>query len=243
VTEAEWLACDEPWPMLEGLPGTASDRKLRLFAVACCRQALGDVPDAEPLREAVEVAERFADDRAGRGELEAARQRVASAILAGGYRGKGYYAATSVAAAARGEWPAPEMANQAAYAAYEPGESPAAGGERLSGDVEGGPKSARPAVRRAKATEAGLLRDIVGNPFRAAPRIDPAWIAWNGGTVPKLAEAVYDGRAFDRLPVLADALEDAGCSDPGLLGHLRGPGRTSGGVGRWTCCWARNRRP
>jgi hypothetical protein len=44
------------------------------------------------------------------------------------------------------------------------------------------------------------------------------------GTVPKVAQAIYEERAFDRLPVLADALEDAGCADAGLLGHLRGSG-------------------
>jgi hypothetical protein len=69
-----------------------------------------------------------------------------------------------------------------------------------------------------------LFREVVGNPFRPAPALDPAWLSWNGGTVPKLAEAIYDERAFDRLPVLADALEDASCADPDLLGHLRGPG-------------------
>jgi hypothetical protein len=69
-----------------------------------------------------------------------------------------------------------------------------------------------------------ILRCIFGNPFRPAPPVDPAWPAWNGGSVRKLAEGIYEERAFDRLPVLADALEDAGCSDPSLLGHLRGPG-------------------
>ena len=54
--------------------------------------------------------------------------------------------------------------------------------------------------------------------------MDPAWLAWNGGTVRKLAEAIYDERAFDRLPVLADALEEAGCADEGVLRHCRGGG-------------------
>ena len=40
----------------------------------------------------------------------------------------------------------------------------------------------------------------------------------------RLAESVYEGRAFDRLPVLADALEEAGCADAQVLSHLRGPG-------------------
>jgi hypothetical protein len=47
---------------------------------------------------------------------------------------------------------------------------------------------------------------------------------WNGGTVLRLARAIYDGRAFDQLPVLADAPGGAGCSDPELLGHMRVPG-------------------
>jgi hypothetical protein len=75
-----------------------------------------------------------------------------------------------------------------------------------------------------------LARCIFGNPFRPVPKIAPAWLAWNGGTVRSLAEAAYTERtqpegALDRarLELLADALEDAGCSDAGLLGHLRRP--------------------
>jgi hypothetical protein len=60
----------------------------------------------------------------------------------------------------------------------------------------------------------------------------PVWLCWHGGTIPKLAQAIYDERAFDRLPVLADALEEAGCTDADLLGHLRGPGPHVRG------CWA-----
>ena len=62
--------------------------------------------------------------------------------------------------------------------------------------------------------------------------IDPSWLAWNNGIVVKMAQAVYEERAFDRLPVLADALEEAGCADADLLSHLRGPGPHVRG------CWA-----
>jgi hypothetical protein len=76
------------------------------------------------------------------------------------------------------------------------------------------------------------IRDIFGPlPFRPVA-LAPAWLAWNGGTVVKLAEAIYEDRAFDRLPILADALLDAGCEDADLLGHLRGPGPHVRG------CWA-----
>jgi hypothetical protein len=78
--------------------------------------------------------------------------------------------------------------------------------------------------------QAALLRDIFGNPFRPLA-INPAWLAWNDGTVPRIAQAIYDERAFDRMPVLADALEDAGCTEPYILDHCRQPGEHVRG------CW------
>jgi hypothetical protein len=84
------------------------------------------------------------------------------------------------------------------------------------------------------AMHAALLRDILGNPFRPSA-LDPAWLAWNGGTVAKLAAAIYDERRFADLPILADALEDAGCADAGILAHCRGGGEHVRG------CWAVDR--
>jgi hypothetical protein len=84
---------------------------------------------------------------------------------------------------------------------------------------------------------AGYLRDIFGNPFRPV-RIEPAWLSWNGGAVVGLARAAYDERTVPpghldagRVGMLADALEDAGCADAAILGHLRGP------APRWRGCW------
>jgi hypothetical protein len=65
-----------------------------------------------------------------------------------------------------------------------------------------------------------LARDIFGNPFRPVA-INPAWLAWNDRTVPKLAQAIYDERAFECMPVLADALEESGCDNKELLSHCR----------------------
>jgi hypothetical protein len=65
-----------------------------------------------------------------------------------------------------------------------------------------------------------LLRCVFGNPFRKP--VFPK--TWRTETVTALAEGIYEGRAFDRLPVLADALEEAGCDDPAMLAHLRGDG-------------------
>jgi hypothetical protein len=75
--------------------------------------------------------------------------------------------------------------------------------------------------------QCGLLRDLFGNPFRPAA-IEPAWLAWNGGAVTRLAEVAYQERDLPfghlspaRLALVADALEDAGCGDAEILGHLR----------------------
>jgi hypothetical protein len=83
--------------------------------------------------------------------------------------------------------------------------------------------------------QAGMLRCIFGNPFRPAT-VDVAWLDWNRGIVRSLAEATYEERiAADpsqpgwlvldpiRLAILADALEDAGCTDSTILDHLRDP--------------------
>jgi hypothetical protein len=81
------------------------------------------------------------------------------------------------------------------------------------------------------AMQSGAIRELAGNPFDLH-RILPQWLASNDRAVPHLAAAIYEERAFERLPILADALEDAGCADSGLLDHLRGPGPHTLG------CWA-----
>ncbi len=110
---------------------------------------------------------------------------------------------------------------QAAFDALEG----ASGPWHVDGQVDGW--TVGTAAERKKQTP--LARDIFGNPFRPVA-IDPAWLAWNGGLVRKLAQSVYDERAFGRLPVLADALEDAGCADADILSHCR-----SGGPHVWGC--------
>lgn len=65
-----------------------------------------------------------------------------------------------------------------------------------------------------------VFRDIFGSPFRS----ESIETAWRTGAVTALADAIYADRAFDRLPILADALEDAGCTNRAILDHCRGPG-------------------
>jgi hypothetical protein len=92
-------------------------------------------------------------------------------------------------------------------------------------------KHSRPAVERASAALVALAREVLGNPFRV-PTISPAWREWDRGTVRAIAERVAETWDFSALPVLADALQDAGCEDEYLLAHLRSAGPHAPG------CWA-----
>jgi hypothetical protein len=74
-----------------------------------------------------------------------------------------------------------------------------------------------------RATHCVWLRDLFGNPFRPVT-IDAAWLRWNDGTVQKLAQGVCDKRRFGDLPILADALEEAGCANADILAHCRSAG-------------------
>ena len=72
-----------------------------------------------------------------------------------------------------------------------------------------------------------VIRCLFGNPFRPVAFAP----AWNTSAVLALAHTIYDARAFDRLPILADALEDAGCTDSEIIGHCRSGGEHVRG------CW------
>jgi hypothetical protein len=76
-----------------------------------------------------------------------------------------------------------------------------------------------------------LLREVLGNPFSLVA-ISTDCLRWNGSTIYRIAQEIYADHAFEQLPILADALEDAGCTDVGLLDHFRGPGPHVRG------CWA-----
>jgi hypothetical protein len=74
--------------------------------------------------------------------------------------------------------------------------------------------------RVEEQAQTGVLRDIFGNPFRPVT-LDPAWLT---PKVKTIAQAIYNNRAFERMPELADALAEAGCSNQDILSHCRGPG-------------------
>jgi hypothetical protein len=212
MTEDEWLTSDDVFLLLSFLRGRLSDRRFRLFACACARRAWPRLWKPET-RAAVEVAERFVDGRACDLEFQAARMGTMVAYRAPGLAG---LAAATVGLALTGD-DAVAAARDASAAA-------------LTVMVPSG-HHGRAARARERLAQCQLLRDIAGNPFRSAA-VANTWLAWNDGIVPKLAQAIYDEGAFDRLPVLADALEEAGCEDAELLRHCRGGGEHVRG------CWA-----
>jgi hypothetical protein len=244
MTEAEWLSSTDPAPMLEFLRGRVSDRKLRLFAVAGCRR-FGNFIVFDEQRQAITAAEQFAD-----GKLTANKMKAAAEAMNLGGADEAKYAC----------WYAcQEDAHEAAVSVTRELCHCAASAVEISLE-ESGPEG--PALfgtpEKAEAEErafvAGLLREIVGLPFRGKSRIKSEWLAWNDATVPRIARAIYEDSGFDNPPImldtspdeavraqaalctrlaqLGDALEDAGCTDTELLGHLRGPGPHVRG------CWA-----
>jgi hypothetical protein len=252
MTEAEWLACTEPAIMLGSLEGQASDRKLRLLAVACCRRTWHLLPDAR-VRGAIEVAERFADGLATAQEWQAS---WATAHAAARDADDAYGATGS---AAIGDADAEEGRRAAAWAAIVGRAATHAARNAFDSTASFAAKTASAAASHAaeyaaaaaantteyafrakargdeRAEHCRLLRCVVGNPFRPVA-LNPAWLTPD---VLALAQAASEERQLpegaldpDRLRLLADALEDAGCTNADILGHLRGPGPHVRG------CWA-----
>ncbi|MFO0926533.1 MAG: hypothetical protein U0736_05770 [Gemmataceae bacterium] len=223
MNEIDWLTGDDPTALLAHLGDRASARKLRLFACACVRRGWSLLRYRAP-RRAVEVAERFADGRATTAELATA---YAEAEMAAGtapeFEQYAYQAAAATAAeeASAAAAQAREAMRQQAVgsAAYElaPGEDEAAT-VRLASAAEG----------RAQCE---LLRELFGNPFRPSV-VQPAWLAVADGAAGVVLRLIDDEERFAELPYLADALEDAGCTDEPLLRHLRQP------TGHVRGCWA-----
>ncbi|MGL4551578.1 MAG: hypothetical protein ACRC33_10355 [Gemmataceae bacterium] len=206
MKQAQWRTARDPYPMLQFAEGRASQRKLRLFACACCRRFHELLPTDEA-RRALDAAERAADGDGSFADMAAARR--AFRLLTPGDDAAGWASNCAHCAAVR-------SAKQAAWEAY----STSAAAARTLGYADD------------ERHYAGLLRDVLGDPF------PPATLAAVSPAAAGLALAAYRERLLPsghldgaRLAVLSDALEEAG-ADAAVLGHLRSPGPHVRG------CWA-----
>jgi hypothetical protein len=195
MTEKEWLACTDPQEMLEFLRGKASHRKLRLFACACCRRIGVWLNDLD--KRAVEVAEQFADGLVSEQACIDCRE-AAYDPYAESDQGRQPVSSSAVQWAAGPREHFIDRAGRAAHCCW------------LLLVVSG----------TESEIQANLLRDIFGNPFRPIAT-NPSWLT---STVLALAHSIYDERAFDQMPILADALEKSGCNNANILNHCRQAG-------------------
>jgi hypothetical protein len=198
MTEQEWLATTEPRPMLDFLMGKFCDRKWRLLGCACCRH-VGDKLTDPRCEGIIDRAEAFADAKTNR-ERAAIHEvrRLANGLLA-------EHAGSHSIQAVRSLLLPSAVRAASSAAAYA---------------VSVGSYGYHPRKREQRSAQVPFIRDIFGNPFRPVS-LDPSWLT---STVLALAESIYADRAFDRLPILADALQDAGCENTDVLDHCRGPG-------------------
>jgi hypothetical protein len=206
MTDSQWQTCADPSGMLLELLKRKgrwkwSTRKARLFSCACCRRVL-----PRPVyHRAVELAEKVADKEAKLRELQVFARLPPVPV----------------------RHTVPNPVQWAALAV--PRGSP----WWASNDARVLLSYSVPEKKRKQASEAEcqahceLIRDIVG----FAPKLPAIDRAWRTSNVTALAQAIYDDRAFDRLPILADALEDAGCDNADILNHCRQPGEHCRG------CW------
>jgi hypothetical protein len=247
MTEAEWLACRDPDRMLEYLSGRrptvrgwlgwlgfrqeqeaepepprVSARKLRLYACACCRR-VGDLLTDERSRQAVEVAERAADGLATEPEVRAAESAAWDAMNDLMVTPDPHTEPPKLVLDVQAPRATPRLlaARAAVEVARGAADAAVAAAVQAALEVAATGGDTRWATRAAGATaRADLIRDLIGNPFSPSS-LDPAWLEWRGGTVRRLARALYDDSRFEEVPVLADALEEAGCTDIDLLTHCR----------------------
>jgi hypothetical protein len=235
MTDGEWRTSTSSEEMLDCLQSTGrvSHRKLRLCAVAICRRIRHLLPDASALR-AADLAEQNAEGMADTGELRAAYDALSEKVSAATYTidaPPSYWAMKCVLACLEPlPFPRGALSNAAfAVAAQTERATLPSFWDSLMGESHCQKKIAQASWASHMGEYhwcCGLLRDVFGNPFHpyGPVQLVPAWLAWRDGTVPRMAQAIYDERTFDRMPILADALEEAGCDDQPLLSHCRGAG-------------------
>jgi hypothetical protein len=225
MTEEEWLTSDDPVPLATYLRERGGRRKRCLLAAACCRR-IWHLIRRQQLRDALELSERWAD----REVTEEAFGPFRDMRLLGGVDAT-EASVNNVCSWIRTAWSTPEqrfsldLVHCVSNAVLAVGFDVAYRG----GDAAWGEPRQR-AMAQERRAQADLIRDVFGNPFRPAC-VEPEWLTFREGLVRTMARGIYEERKFEEMPILADALEDAGCTDEAILRHLRAPGFHARG------CW------
>jgi hypothetical protein len=218
------LKLPQPLPNLESvlaLRDKPSGRKLRLFACACCRRVWPRLSDE--CKSFVEIAERHADGLASSEELATARSAARTRVPAWVYDSAldppaEFLMSMGITAALSAD-----SFDSALNAARLLGE---AGSYKHGQLLFGTYFRVSRKMRKAEAdAQAALIEEMFGS---VKSTIDRNWCS---ADVVGIAQSIYDERAFDRLPILADALEDAGCDNADILNHCRSGGEHVRG------CW------
>ena len=209
MTEAEWMTCANPTPMWWFLEEKASLRKLRLVACGCCRR-IWHLLDEERSRQCVEAAEDLADGLITEEEIRGLLDRFKDENRVLTVNDE-YSLIRSLLTC--------HDAVRRAVPAFATGYFEFRGGLRTE-------ESRR---------QTDIVRDIFGNPFHPVSPLPSEILRWNDSTVSRIAKGIYSDRAFARMPILHDALLDAGCNDEALLSHCRNP------EGHVRGCWALDR--
>lgn len=232
MTEPDWIACGDPGQMEAFLHPTPRERKWRLLACACLRRIWHLLTD-ERSRRAVEATEVYAD---GGMAVERFRQTAGNEAWetfcetdpredddeddrrVDPHLGHAAWLAANAVSRATGTGDAWQTGFDAA------------GDQILRAVWFATFGDQQQAVDAEKRAHCDLVREVFGNPFRPV-HVEQAWRDWNGGVVLNLARTIYAERTlpagtFDpqRLAILADALEDAGCTDATNLAHFRSAG-------------------
>jgi len=224
MTEQEWLECTDPTPMLEFLRGKASERKLRLFACACCRSIWHHFHDE--WRRFVEIAELFADGKVDCSMLarqrELAYETMCESVSSSGTMPwlvtldysvpldiPGLRQPATILDVAVQTVRAAAEATREEYFVFHPFPAGA--------DFNSFRPQIEAEAEKVRKDLTSSLRCIFGNPFRPVT-LDPRWLT---STVIDLPSTIYDERTFDRMPILADALMDAGCDSEEIINHCR----------------------
>ena len=204
MTGAEWLACDDPKVLWARCEPQATERKKALFRVACCRSAVAATNQTEQYEFEVSVLEGYADGHLDHDVVHRVFTRLSwparEAQRAGPTPGD----------------PPARFVEEVMIAATAPGDQAT---ESALAFAQWTLEAVGLGVASARRPFVALVRDIFGNPFRPITP-DPRW---RTSAALSLAATMYESRDFAPMPVLADALEEAGCDDAAVLAHCRDP--------------------